>query len=102
MKMFLISDNWDTLIGMRLAGVQGIVIEQSDEFQHVLDKVLIAGDIGILLISEKFAGEYSQTIDDIKLGEGLPLVVEIPDRFGSKRGADFISSYIREAIGIKL
>ena len=28
MKMFLISDNADTLIGMRLAGVKGVVVRE--------------------------------------------------------------------------
>ena len=102
MKMFLISDNSDTLTGMRLAGVEGIVIKDKDEFQPALDKALTAGDIGILLITEKLCAAYSQIIDEIKLQGSIPLVVEIPDRFGSKQGKDFISSYIKEAIGVKL
>ena len=31
MKMYLISDNTDTLTGMRLAGVSGIVIHEREE-----------------------------------------------------------------------
>ena len=31
MKMYLISDNVDTLTGMRLAGVDGIVVHKRDE-----------------------------------------------------------------------
>ena len=30
MKMYLISDNLDTLTGMRLAGVDGIVVHERD------------------------------------------------------------------------
>ena len=32
----------------------------------------------------------------------LPLVVEIPDRFGTKRGPDFLTKYVQEAIGVKM
>lgn len=33
MKMYLISDNVDTLTGMRLAGVDGIVVHERDELK---------------------------------------------------------------------
>ena len=32
----------------------------------------------------------------------MPLLVEIPDRHGTGRRKDFITSYITEAIGLKL
>lgn len=34
MKMYLISDNVDTLTGMRLAGVDGIVVHERDELKR--------------------------------------------------------------------
>ena len=38
----------------------------------------------------------------IKLKRKLPLLVEIPDRHGTGRKKDFITSYVNEAIGLKL
>ena len=35
MKMYLISDNLDTLTGMRLAGVDGIVVHERDELKEI-------------------------------------------------------------------
>ena len=35
MKMYLISDNVDTLTGMRLAGVDGVVVHERDELKEV-------------------------------------------------------------------
>jgi len=32
----------------------------------------------------------------------LPLVVEIPDRHGTSRGQDFLTRYVRDAIGVKM
>ena len=32
----------------------------------------------------------------------LPLVVEIPDRHGTQRGPDFLTRYVRDAIGVKM
>ena len=102
MKMFLISDNIDTLTGMRLAGVEGAVVHERDELKEALNKALADKDIGILLLTEKFGRECPEIIDNVKLIRKLPLIVEIPDRHGTGRKPNFITSYVNEAIGLKL
>lgn len=102
MKMFLISDNVDTYTGMRLAGVEGAVVHEKQELREAIDKVLADKEIGILLLTEKFGRDFPDVIDEIKLNYKLPLVVEVPDRHGTGRKTDFITSYVNEAIGIKL
>jgi V/A-type H+-transporting ATPase subunit F len=102
MKMFLISDNVDTYTGMRLAGVNGVVIHSREHLKTHLDKVLLDKTIGVLLITEKLSNEFPEIINDIKLNRKLPLIVEIPDRHGTGRKPDFITSYVNEAIGLKL
>lgn len=102
MRMYLISDNVDTYTGMRLAGVDGVVVHSKTELKEQLDKVLADKTIGILMITEKFSRTFPETIDDIKLNRKLPLIVEIPDRHGTGRKPDFITSYVNEAIGLKL
>ena len=102
MKMFLISDNVDTQTGMRLAGVDGVVVHERAELKAALEGVLKDKEIGILLLTEKFGREFPEIVDDIKLNRKLPLIVEIPDRHGTGRKPDFISAYVNEAIGLKL
>ena len=102
MKMFLISDNVDTQTGMRLAGVDGVVVHEREELRQALENALADKDIGILLLTEKFGREFPDIVDDVKLNHKLPLIIEIPDRHGTGRKADFITSYVNEAIGLKL
>lgn len=102
MRMFLISDNVDTLTGMRLAGIDGVVVHEKQEIKQALDEVLSQKDIGIILITEKLGKEIPEIVDDIKLNRTFPLLLEIPDRHGSGRRPDFITAYINEAIGIKI
>jgi len=40
MRMYLISDNVDTYTGMRLAGVNGVVIHSREHLKQQLDFVL--------------------------------------------------------------
>ena len=102
MKIFLISDNIDTQTGMRLAGVDGVVVHEREELKEALEKALADKDIGILLLTEKFGREFPEIVDDVKLNHKVPLIVEIPDRHGTGRKPDFITSYVYEAIGLKL
>ncbi len=102
MKMYLISDNVDTYTGMRLAGVDGCVVHQREELRSALQNALADSSIGIILLTEKFGIEFPEIIDDVKLNRKIPLIVEIPDRHGTGRKPDFITSYVNEAIGLKL
>ena len=102
MKMFLISDNVDTQTGMRLAGVEGVVVHEREELRLALENALADKEIGMILLTEKFGREFPEIVDDIKLNRKLPLIVEIPDRHGTGRKPDFITAYVNEAIGLKL
>lgn len=100
--MFLISDNVDTYTGMRLAGVDGVVVHERDELHEALQNVMADKTVGIVLLTEKFGREFPEIIDEMKLKRKLPLLVEIPDRHGTGRSKNFITSYVNEAIGLKL
>lgn len=102
MKMYLISDNLDTYTGMRLAGVEGVVIHTRDELREALETTIANKEIGIIMLTEKFGREFPDIVDDVKLHHKLPLIIEIPDRHGTGRAPDFITSYVNEAIGLKL
>ena len=102
MKMFLISDNVDTLTGMRLAGVEVCIVHERAELRKALEDAIANKENGIILLTEKFGREFPDIIDDVRLNRRLPLLIEIPDRHGTGRKPDFITSYVSEAIGIKL
>ena len=102
MRMYLISDNVDTLTAMRLAGIEGIVVHERDELHQALDKVLADKTIGILLITELLSNHFPDILEDIKLNRRLPIVVAIPDRHGTGRNPNFIMDYVNEAIGVKV
>lgn len=102
MKMYLISDNIDTYTGMRLAGVEGVVVHERDELRDALEQAFSDKTIGIVLLTEKFGREFPELVDEVKLHHKTPLIIEIPDRHGTGRKPDFITSYVNEAIGLKL
>ena len=102
MKIFLISDNTHTLAGLRLAGIEGVVVHEREEILKELEKVKEEKEIGILLITELLAERVQPEINDLKLARNMPIIVEIPDRHGTRRPSDFLTRYIRESIGLKI
>lgn len=102
MKMYLLSDNVDTLSGMRLAGVDGVVVHSADEVQREMHNVLNDSNIGILLVTKKLYEEFSQKLLEILAERETPLIVQIPDRHGDKGSGNAIAAYIKEATGIQI
>ena len=76
--------------------------KKQNELKDALQKAISNKEIGIILLTEKFGREFPEIIDDVKLHHKTPLIIEIPDRHGTGRKPDFITSYVNEAIGLKL
>lgn len=102
MRMYLISDNVDTQVGMRLAGVDGVVVHEPDEVLAALAEVTADEDIGIVLMTSKLIELCREGVYAIKQTRQRPLIVEVPDRHGETSVGAAITSYIREAVGINI
>jgi V/A-type H+-transporting ATPase subunit F len=102
MRFFLISDNDDTQMGMRLAGIEGVVVHTAPEVRKILQDAVAQQDIAVVLITERLLSLCPDMVYDIKLNQRRPLIVEIPDRHGNGCTKDTITRYVREAIGVKI
>lgn len=61
MRAFLVSDNLDSLVGLRLAGIEGIVAREPDEVRNAIRSALEDPELGILVLTEKIA----ETVPDL-------------------------------------
>ncbi|MBU3090697.1 V-type ATP synthase subunit F [Clostridium sp. CM028] len=102
MTSYLISDNVDTFVGMKMAGIEGIVLHEKEKILEKIKELKKNQGIGIIIITEKIALLIPDEVSVIKLSRERPLLVEIPDRHGWNRGSDSILRYVKEAIGIKI
>ncbi len=102
MKFFLFSDNVDTQVGMRLVGIDGIVVHTKDEFLRELEKALQDKTIAVILVTTKLVELCPDVISELKLHEPDTLVVEIPDRHGTGIVGEAVDRCISEAIGVKI
>jgi len=102
MRMYLLSDNVDTLMGMRMSGIDGVVLHREEELRVKLDSLLNEDDIAVILITSTLVNLIRDTVYDLKLNRKQPLIIEIPDRHGNGRTKDSITKYVKEAIGVDM
>lgn len=102
MKFFLLSDNVDTLTGMRLAGIEGVLVHEAQETEKALLEAMDNKDIAVILMTEKLIDLIEDKINVLKLTRPSPIISEIPDRHATVDVTASISRYVEEAIGIKL
>lgn len=100
MRLYLISDNIDTQMGMRLAGIDGVVVHGAEETSSALEDAMQRSDIGIILITPVAVSECEELVKKYKLERAAPLIIEIPDRHGNGDVTASISKYLKEAVGV--
>lgn len=102
MRFHLISDNIDTIVGMRLAGIRGVLVHKDTEVKKALSEAMDMEDVAVILMTERLVKLCPDLVYDLKLNRKQPLIIEIPDRHGNGRTKDSITRYVREAIGVKI
>ena len=104
MKVIAISDN-DTAAGLQLAGVQTVYVPTEDKpalhYWHQIEENIAS--IGIILITEEIADQIGKELNDFRLRNIIPIIVEIPDKKGRRPDhVDYISYLIKKAVGMDI
>lgn len=86
---------------MRLAGVQGVILNSREEVLGMIDKKIKDDETGIIIITKAIMQLAEKEIMAIKLKSKYKLIVEIPGA-GLDYESDYITRHIRESIGIKI
>jgi len=100
-KFFCIADE-DTVRGFRLAGVDGQVVETAAEAAEALARAARRADLGIVIITDVVAADIRREVDAIRMGQGRPLVVEVPGPEGPMPGRKTLREFVQEAVGIRV
>jgi V/A-type H+-transporting ATPase subunit F len=100
-KFFVIGDE-DTVLGFRLAGVEGKVVESPEETRKALEEAFQVEDMGVIVITERAAKPIRGLVDQYIYKTTFPLIIEIPDRSGPIEGRGSVRDVIRKAVGVHL
>ena len=105
MKIIALCDK-DTAVGLRLAGIHDTRIPQED----MTDAVNLwngieeeSQDTGLIIVTEAIAEHIGRQINEYRLRNSIPIVVEIPDKHGRKKDhIDYVPHLIKKAVGMEI
>ncbi len=101
MKYSIIGDE-DTVLGFGMVGVSGKIAENADEAQRAFQAILDDKETSIIVVTEHVADMIRPIVNKYLFTASFPLIVEIPDRNGTRPGRLGIKEMVNAAIGIKL
>jgi vacuolar-type H+-ATPase subunit F/Vma7 len=106
MEIALIGDR-HTVHGFRLAGIKRafLVDELRSGDTRGLLRELFSGEIGLLLITERAAGELGDSLEEAeRFKQGLlPILVQVPDSTGPLAArTDPIRALIKKTVGFEI
>ena len=101
MRFYVIGDE-DTVLGFKLTGVDGVVVQNSEEAREALEKAFQMEDLGVIIIPERIATGIRHIVDQYVYKTTFPLIIEIPDRLGPLPGRGSIRDLVRAAVGVSL
>jgi V/A-type H+-transporting ATPase subunit F len=100
MSIVVIGDK-NSVLGFGLVGVAGRTVKTLAEAEAALDEMLGQKDVEIILITESWATQMADKINQLKMTAAQPVVLEIP---GSEPGpaGKSLRQLVQEAVGISM
>ena len=77
MKIYCITENNDLEVGLKLAGCDGITLQEEDNIEEKIDEVVKNKEIGILVISKNIYNQAREKVDEIRVNKKLPRITII-------------------------
>lgn len=99
MRMYLISDNVDTQMGFRLAGIEGVVVHDEPSFKEALALVQKDDQVGIILLTSVVYDFDRPALDAMKLKAQTQLIVEVSDRHQSHDVSAMMAETLKHITG---
>lgn len=77
MKIYCISDEIETALGLKLSGIESIVLKDKKDIEKKIDEILENKDVGILVVTEQIYNISNEKLDYVKEFNKTPLIVKI-------------------------
>jgi V/A-type H+-transporting ATPase subunit F len=104
MKVIALCDK-DTASGLQLAGIETVYVPNNEktavQYWHEIEDNIES--IGLIIVTEQIAEDIGKELNEFRLRNIIPIVVEIPDKHGRKTDhVDYVSHLIKKAVGMEI
>jgi len=103
LRVSVIADR-DTVSGFALTGIKDLyAVDNREEAKESLAEVMQNPDIGVIIITERYAHSLEDDIKRHREEKPLyPLIIEIQDKKGPMKKEDPIRALIKRAVGLDI
>lgn len=102
MKAYVITDNVYTLVGMKIAGVEGDLVDSTHSFKSIFNPVTTNDKIGVVMIAPKLITANQELVNKVRFNQTVPVIVEIPGPDEYKDDQNKITETIQKAVNISV
>ncbi len=85
--------------GFELAGMDGVMVENSQEALKEIQSNLSKTDVALILVSDDVSGPIHDTLTEIRTKRPMPLIYEIPAP-GSKKERVEYRAMLKSILGV--
>lgn len=86
MKMYCITDNIETAVGLRLTGIESTIVSEREEIENEIDNILKDNEVGILIYTPVIYKISKEKLDNIRNNRKMPLLVCLVDEVKGEQG----------------
>lgn len=102
MYKFIVVTDPDTAPGFRLAGVDVMEVNNSEEVHALLPSLLLKDDTGIIAINEDYMMSLEEKMMEKIEKSYRPIIIPIPSRAKRLDRTSYIEGLLRRAIGYNI
>jgi V/A-type H+-transporting ATPase subunit F len=99
---FIVVTDPDTAPGFRLAGVDVMEVNNSEEVHALLPSLLLKDDTGIIAINEDYMMSLEEKMMEKIEKSYRPIIIPIPSRVKRLDRTSYIEGLLRRAIGYNI
>ena len=85
--------------GLRLAGIEGLVVESDKEALNMVNKLVKDKEVGLVLLSDDISKSIRSKLNEIRSKHPTPLIYEVPAP-GSKKEKFEYRDMLKQILGV--
>jgi V/A-type H+-transporting ATPase subunit F len=101
MKSIVLANQKETIVGLRLAGIEGVLIEDSQDVLAQVKILVNDPSVGTIMITQALFNANKEALLEIKLKLKEKMIIKIPG-FNEKMEESLMYDHIRNSVGLKL
>jgi len=92
----------ETVTTFATLGVRGVIVNSADEMYKELLENAKKEDIGLILLSEAFSRKIRDKINNFRLKNPIPVILEVPSRLTKEKVYFDYKDIIKKSMGVKI